>query len=217
MPAISAVRTSQIVTKKFLQNKASPSCNPKLTKTLTNYNPYPRMLMIATKKSSPSNTKDHQSFLLLPLKLKTRRQPVSDPTLRSLMVMISSDRFKKRQERKRSKRNKCGRTSRTKTIIGQVDLSQTNMITATARRDHPRRALQSTCIKRKWPCPPCPVLANLIQLERSLLGRNRFESDYFGYNCGFIESTIIGFRLTYVWNFNLLLAPPKYEILILNG
>jgi len=86
--------------------------------------------------------------------------------------------------------------------------------TTTTRRDHPRRALQSTCIKRKWPCPPRPVLTNLIQLERSLLRKNRFESDYCCNNCGFIESTIIGFRLTYVYPPDLLSAPPKYEILI---
>ena len=62
-----------------------------------------------------------------------------------------------------------------------------------------------------------PALPNLIQLEKNLLSKNRFESDHFCSNYGFIDLTNIGPRLIYIYSCDLHSAPPKHGILILNG
>ena len=96
-------------------------------------------------------------------------------------------------------------------------LSQTNMTTATTRRGQHHKALLSLCRIRKWPCLLRPALPNLIQLEKNLLSKNRFESDHFCSNYGFIDLTNIGPRLIYIYSCDLHSAPPKHGILILNG
>ena len=128
-----------------------------------------------------------------------------------------SERRKKWQERKQFKRNRFARTSRTRSTIGQKVLSQTNMTTATTRRGQHHKALLSLCRIRKWPCLIRPALPNLIQLGKNLLSKNRFESDHFCSNYGFIDLTNIGPRLIYIYSCDLHSAPPKHGILILNG
>ena len=202
---------------KFHKNKEPFPSNPNLTKTLTNHNSYLRMITIATKPFSSLTTKGYQSFPLHQFKLQIKRQPVSKPTLRNSKDMISSGRHKKWQERKQFKRNGFARTSRTRSTIRQKVLSQTNMTTATTRRGQHHKALLSLCRIRKWPCLIRPALPNLIQLEKNLLSKNRFESDHFCSNYGFIDLTNIGPRLIYIYSCDLHSAPPKHGILILNG
>jgi len=87
----------------------------------------------------------------------------------------------------------------------------------TPENQRPLKALLSLCRIRKWPCLLRPALPNLIQLEKNLLSKNRFESDNFCSNYGFIDLTNIGPRLIYIYSCDLHSAPPKHGILILNG